>query len=68
MSGFQGLQRQVLFELMRCTGAKVDKEMQVNQVTHVVAKDPQSNAKKLEVARKYAHFSCTVLRPVMVVH
>ena len=53
VTSFQGLQRQVLLDMLRCMGVEVQKEMRLNAVTHIIARDVDDrSSKKLEHARK----------------
>lgn len=53
VTSFQGLQRQILLDMLRCMGVEVQKEMRLNDVTHIIARDvDDKSSKKLEHARK----------------
>ena len=55
LTGFQGMQRQHILELLRAMGVHVQKSMLLSSITHVVAKDTQdATSAKLVNARKRA--------------
>ena len=53
VTSFQGLQRQILLDMLWCMGVDVQKEMRLNAVSHIIARDVDDKcSKKLEHARK----------------
>ncbi len=53
VTSFQGLQRQILLDMLWCMGVDVQKEMRLNAVSHIIARDvDDKSSKKLEHARK----------------
>ena len=53
VTAFQGLQRQILLDMLRCMGVGVQKQMHMGTATHVVAQDmDDQKSEKLAHARK----------------
>ena len=53
ITAFQGMQRQILLDLLRCLGVDVQKQMRLNAATHIVAQDvDDKTSNKLEHVRK----------------
>ena len=52
VSGFQGIHRQTLLEMLRCMGVDVQKAVQLGSATHIVAQDvTDQSSQKMVVAR-----------------
>ena len=53
VTAFQGMQRQILLDMLRCMGVGVQKQMHMGTATHVVAQDvDDEKSEKLAYARK----------------
>lgn len=53
VTAFQGMQRQILLDLLRCMGVGVQKQMHMGTATHVVAQNVDDDkSEKLTYARK----------------
>lgn len=53
VTAFQGTQRQILLDLLRCMGVGVQKQMHMGTATHVVAQNvDDEKSVKLAYARK----------------
>lgn len=53
VTAFQGMQRQILLDMLRCMGVGVQKQMHMGTATHVVAQDvDDAKSEKLAYARK----------------
>ena len=53
VTAFQGMQRQILLDMLRCMGVDVQKQMHMCTATHVVAQDVDDDkSEKLAYARK----------------
>ena len=52
VTGFQGIHRQLLLDMLRCMGVDVQKEMRLASATHIIAQDVDDKpSKKLQHAR-----------------
>ena len=53
ITAFQGMQRQILLDLLRCLGVDVQKQMRLNTATHLIAQDvDDKTSSKLQHVRK----------------
>ena len=53
ITAFQGMQRQILLDMLRCMGVGVQKQMHMGSATHIVAQDVDDKVSaKLKVTRK----------------
>lgn len=53
ITAFQGMQRQILLDMLRCMGVDVQKQMRLGSATHIIAQDVDERiSNKLQHVRK----------------